>query len=253
LQLLSLEQKTCLLNVKNDQVDGYIFLEHGEIAAAVAGAVKGEEALFLLLASENVRIIFKKVPQKKISKVINKSLMSLLMEAMAQMDEKYPEPETSGTAITDLQLPDTKISEETTNQPSNGGKTMGKAEEMLDKLKDIEGFMAVGIFTPNGELAAQVNVSNMKLAEICSLANDVLLKAQKATNVMNVGRGQVIHIEAPKAHIIARCLNEADDFSQTLAGKAHIHLVMLLSKDANLAMGKIKLESIIHQVAEHFR
>jgi CheY-like chemotaxis protein len=253
LQLLSLEQKTCLLNVKNDQVDGYIFLEHGEIAAAVAGAAKGEEALFLLLACENVRIIFKKLPQKKIAKVINKPLMSLLMEAMARMDEKNPEPETTGAAVVDQQPPESEITEETINQPSNGGEIMGKAEEMLEKLKDIEGFMAVGIFTPNGELAAQINVSNMKLAEIGSLANDVLLKAQKATDVMNVGRGQVIHIEAPKAHVIARCLNEADDFSQTQAGKAHIHLVMLLSKDANLAMGKIKLESIIHQVAEHFR
>lgn len=130
---------------------------------------------------------------------------------------------------------------------------MSNLEETLNKLRDVEGFMAIGVFTPNGEMAAQVTTANLKLAEIGSLANDVLLKAQKATDVMNVGRGQVVHIEAPKAHVIARCLNEADDFSQTQAGKAHIHLILLLSKDANLAMGKIKLESIIHQVAEAFR
>ena len=130
---------------------------------------------------------------------------------------------------------------------------MGKLEDTLSKLREIEGFMAVGVFTPNGEMAAQVNTANLKLAEVGSLANDVLLKAQKATDVMNVGRGQVVHIDAPKAHIIARCLNEADDFSQSQAGKAHVHLIMLMAKDANLAMGKIKLESIIHEVAESFR
>ncbi len=65
LQLLSLEEKTCLLNVRNERIDGYIYLEQGEIAAAIAGPEKGEEALFLLLACENVRIIFKKLPQKK--------------------------------------------------------------------------------------------------------------------------------------------------------------------------------------------
>ena len=130
---------------------------------------------------------------------------------------------------------------------------MSNLDETLGKLRDIEGFMAVGVFTPNGEMAAQVTAANLKLAEIGSLANDVLLKAQKATDVMNVGRGQVVHIEAPKAHIIARCLNEAEDFSQTQAGKAHIHLIVLMSRDANLAMAKIKLDSIIHQVAEAFR
>ena len=130
---------------------------------------------------------------------------------------------------------------------------MSKIDDSLNKLRDIEGFMAVGVFTPNGELAAQVTSTNIKLAEIGSLANDVLLKAQKATDLMNVGRGQLVHVEAPKAHIIARCLNEADNFSETQSGKAHIHLVLMLTKDANLAMGKIKLESIIHEVAESFR
>lgn len=256
LQLLSIEQKTCLLNVKNDLLDGYIYLEQGEIAAAVAGATKDEEALFLLLAGENVRIIFKKLPQKKIAKTIKQSLMSLLMEGMRRMDEESNRIAARQPDLNDLELPPLPVPdkiEETTNQPNNEGEVMGKLEDTLNKLRDIEGFMAAGVFTPNGELAAQVSTANLKLAEIGSLANDVLLKAQKATDVMNVGRGQVVHIEAPKAHVIARCLNEADDFSESQAGKAHIHLVMLLSKDANLAMGKMKLESIIHQVAESFR
>ncbi|MBU1565246.1 MAG: response regulator [Proteobacteria bacterium] len=256
LQLLSLEEKTCLLNVKNDRIDGYIYLEQGEIAAAVAGTIKGEEAFYLLLACENVRIIFKKLPQKKIARVINKPLMSLLMQGMSLIDEESHRLATTQPVANDPQPPptdNTEDEEETTNQPINEGEIMSNLEETLNKMRDIEGFMAVGVFTPNGEMAAQVTTSNLKLAEIGSLANDVLLKAQKATDVMNVGRGQVVHIEAPKAHVIARCLNEADDFSQSQAGKAHIHLVLLLAKDANLAMGKIKLESIIHQVAESFR
>lgn len=130
---------------------------------------------------------------------------------------------------------------------------MGKLEDTLSRLSDIEGFMAAGVFTPNGEMASQINISNLKLAEIGSLANDVLLKAQKATDIMNVGRGTLVHVEAPKAHVIARCLNESNDFSQTQAGKAHIHMVMILGKDGNLAMAKMKLESIIQEAAEAFR
>jgi hypothetical protein len=256
LQLLSLEQKTCLLNVKNSRTDGYIYLELGEIGAAIAGNSKGEEALFKLLACENIRITFKKLPQKKIMKMIDKPLMALLVEGMSRIDEADPppdDPQPTGEA----DEPPPAVADEKTevipDQSHTGGEIMGKLEDTLGKLRDIEGFMAVGVFTPNGEMAAQVNTANLKLAEVGSLANDVLLKAQKATDVMNVGRGQVVHVEAPKAHVIARCLNEADDFSQSQAGKAHIHLIMLLAKDANLAMGKIKLESIIHEVAESFR
>lgn len=130
---------------------------------------------------------------------------------------------------------------------------MAKIEETLGRLKDVEGFMAVGIFTSNGEMAAQVNNSGIKIAEIGSLANDVLLKAQKATGMMDVGRGQTVHIEAPKAHIIAQCYNENADFSVTEAGKAHIHLVLLLAKDGNLAMAKMKLGSVIQEAAAAFR
>lgn len=113
--------------------------------------------------------------------------------------------------------------------------------------------MVVCVFTPNGEMAVQVNTSGLKLAEIGSMANDVLLKAQKATEVMNVGRGHVVHIEAPSAHIIARCYNEAEKFDENQAGKAHIHMVMLINSDGNLAMAKIKMESVMEEVAEFFR
>ena len=200
--------------------------------------------------------------------MINKPLMSLLMEGMQYVDEAEhleksavePREEIQdGERSDSTQEEESTIHEFDTNrQDSNdqlkkGDTNMAKVEESLGKLKDIDGFLAVGVFTPNGEMASEVNVSNMKLAEIGSMANDVLLKAQKATDVMNVGRGNVVHIEAPKAHVFARCLNENTDFSKTESGKAHIHVVMLLAKDANLAMGKIKLESITQEVASAFR
>ena len=257
LQLLSLEQKTCLLNVRNNHTDGYIYLEQGEIAAAIAGEIKGQEAFFKLLACDNIRITFRKLPQKKIVKMIDKPLMALLMEGMSRIDEAVQKSGVPPEPVVEVEPSPATVQEKSDvipeQQHHSGGEIIGKLEATLGKLRDIEGFMAAGVFTPNGEMAGQVNIANLKLAEVGSLANDVLLKAQKATDVMNVGRAQVVHIEAPKVHIIARCLNEADDFSQSQAGKAHIHLIMLLAKDANLAMGKIKLESLIHEVAESFR
>jgi DNA-binding response OmpR family regulator/predicted regulator of Ras-like GTPase activity (Roadblock/LC7/MglB family) len=274
LQLLSMEQKTCLLSIKFNNNRGHIFLERGDIKAAVANRIKGEEALYLMLASDDVHISFQKLPKKKIPQMINTSLMSLLIEGMRRKDEqssqlsegelnRQPEgTETKKDVKGELQqelsseiIPENvHLKNPVDKQAFNKGDfIMSKLDDALTKFNDIEGFMAAGVFTPNGEMAGEFNKSNMKLAEIGSLANDVLLKAQKATDIMNVGRGQVVHVESPEAHVIARCLNENASFSTTESGKAHIHMVVLLSKDANLAMGKMRLESVIHEVAESFR
>jgi predicted regulator of Ras-like GTPase activity (Roadblock/LC7/MglB family) len=130
---------------------------------------------------------------------------------------------------------------------------MAEMTEVLEKFKNVEGFQAAGAFSPQGEMVTAVNPAGIKLDELGALANDVLLKAQKATEIMNVGRGQVVHVEAPKAHVLARCLNEATDFAATTAGRAHVHMVVILEKDANVAMAKMKLDGIIQEIADFFR
>lgn len=280
LQLLEMEQKTCLLEVTSKEGQGFIYFNQGELYAAISGKDKGEEAVYKMLLLEDVHITFKKQPLKKIKKLIAKPLFSLLMEGLKRKDELV---NTSGEDANVVFLPPVHVAQisdssdepqertktpeapsqdnenpagtfsSAMNNPLIGDEKMAQIEEILGRLKDVEGFMAVGIFTSNGEMAAQVNTSGIKLAEVGSLANDVLLKAQKATGLMDVGRGQVVHVEAPKAHIIARCLNENVDFSATEAGKAHVHLVLILAKDANLAMAKMKLGSVIQEVAVAFR
>jgi predicted regulator of Ras-like GTPase activity (Roadblock/LC7/MglB family) len=130
---------------------------------------------------------------------------------------------------------------------------MAEMKEILEKFKSVDGFQAVGVFSPNGELVAESNVAGINLAEVGALANDVLLKAQKSTEIMHVGRGQMVHVEAPKGHVICRCLNESTDFSATTSGRAHLHMVLLLNADGNLAMGKMKAASVIQELAVFFR
>ena len=113
--------------------------------------------------------------------------------------------------------------------------------------------MAAGAFSPNGELVTELNVASVNIAVLGALANDVLLKAQKATEIMGVGRGQLVHVEAPKAHIFARCLNESTDYAVTSSGRAHVHLVIVVDREGNVAMAKMRLENIIMEIAEHFR
>jgi hypothetical protein len=70
---------------------------------------------------------------------------------------------------------------------------------------------------------------------------------------MGTGRGQQVHVEAEKAHIIVRCLNEGTDPLKSQPGKAHIHLVLILNGDASIGYAKVKVGSVIQSLAEEFR
>ncbi len=130
---------------------------------------------------------------------------------------------------------------------------MSALEDLMGRLRDVDGFVAVGAFSPQGELLAEVSGSPAKLNELGVLANDVLLKAQKATDIMGVGRGNMVHITAPKAHILTRCLNENTDFAANEPGRAHVHMVLVLQPEANVGLGKMHLEKVIQEMAPQLR
>ena len=126
----------------------------------------------------------------------------------------------------------------------------------VDKLKElssVEGFAGAGVFTPSGESLAIFAPGTGFSKEIGILANNVLMNAQKASLEMGAGRGQQVHVEGEKAHILARCLNEGTDPLKSQPGKAHVHIVVALTSDASIGLAKMRLNQIAEKVAEDFR
>ena len=259
LQLVEIERRTCLLEVKGQTGgQGLVYLDKGALYDAVFEQQSAQEALFSMLALDGVTLSLRRAPYKKFKKNIDRSLVELLMEGIRRRNATV-RSSTGGNFEDQTNEPDGPVepnvacAHAVASKHLKGDKIMATIAEVLEKFKVVDGFQAVGAFSPNGEIVAQCNVARIDLAELGALANDVLLKAQKATDMMNVGRGQLVHVEAPKAHIICRCLNEATDFAATSAGRAHVHLVLILNKDGNVAMAKMKVSSVIQEVAEFFR
>ncbi len=260
LQLIEMEQNTCLMEIMAPGGQGLLYFNKGVLCDAVFGDAKAEEAAVTMLAMEDVKISFRNLPSKKLKKRIKKNLMSLIMEGARLKDEQdalagsgNPLPqEVNGADAVKAAAPSAPDQHKKMDS-TKGDLKMADINEVLEKFKVIDGFQAVGAFSPNGEMVAECNVNGTNLAEMGALANDVLLKAQKTTEVMNVGRGQLVHVEAPKSHVICRCLNEATDFAANAAGRAHVHMVLILEKEGNVAMGKMKITSAIQELAEFFR
>jgi CheY-like chemotaxis protein/predicted regulator of Ras-like GTPase activity (Roadblock/LC7/MglB family) len=259
LQLIEMEEKTCDIEIVTDSGQGHFFFIEGNLQDATFGGLQGEEAAIVMLAIANVKIVMKELTQKEIPQRISASLMSLIMESTKRLDDgqfdedELSAEETETVDAIDADSNDRRVVPESNPQQQEGEETMTKMSEILERFKEVEGFEAVGVFSPNGEMAASVTGGTVKLDELGAIANDVLLRAQKATEVMGVGRGNMVHIQAPKAQVIARCLNEATDFAATQSGRAHIHMVLVLGQEGNLAMGKMKLDAIIQEIAPAFR
>lgn len=249
LQLLEIEGKSCGLEVINKNGRrGIFWLENGQLFDAEAGSVKGTEAALEILGWEYGNMNLRAYQSK--TRNIEESLGFCLMEAARLADEKgisvASEPEE--TTVEEI------LFEHAADPvaPKKEDTKMSNMTEILSKAKVVDGFIAIGAFSPQGELVGEVTATGTRLAEIGALANDVLLKAQKSTDIMGVGRGNLVHIEAPGAHILVRCINENTDFSVSEAGRAHIHVVMLLDKEGNLALGKMRLTSITLELAPLF-
>jgi CheY-like chemotaxis protein/predicted regulator of Ras-like GTPase activity (Roadblock/LC7/MglB family) len=96
LQLIEMEEKTCLFEVRDQKKRGLFFFNQGRLHDAVCGTLVGEEAAIEMVLWNRVRLSFKNLPAHKIAKRINSELMAILMEAARRKDEKLHEKDGRG-------------------------------------------------------------------------------------------------------------------------------------------------------------
>ena len=88
LQMIEMEQKTCLFEVETpDNPKGFFYFKGGELHHAVCGELKGAEAAIKMLQLENPTINFRKPPGRKITRGIQVNLTGLILEAARRRDE----------------------------------------------------------------------------------------------------------------------------------------------------------------------
>ncbi|GAB4335118.1 MAG: hypothetical protein Kow0089_04690 [Desulfobulbaceae bacterium] len=89
LQMIELEQKTCLCEVSSPgKPKGFFYFNNGELHHAVYGDLKGEDAAMEMIHIPSPTISFKPVPKRPIPRRINRELTGLLLEAMKKKDEE---------------------------------------------------------------------------------------------------------------------------------------------------------------------
>jgi CheY-like chemotaxis protein len=158
LQLINMEEKTCLVEVHSEeQKRGFFHFHQGELYDATFGELKGEAACYEMIAWDNVQLYLKDLPKKKTKRRIKKKILSLVLEGLRLKDEAAagdadkaqkpkPDPEkTEAFAIDELNqelenlkqeaVPDTKKQPSESPQPV---KIVGQAQvEFIGKIFKI--------------------------------------------------------------------------------------------------------------------
>jgi predicted regulator of Ras-like GTPase activity (Roadblock/LC7/MglB family) len=115
--------------------------------------------------------------------------------------------------------------------------------EAVKGVRDIEGFVGAAVLAPGGERLTILARHSHHLESVRELANALLLSAQEMARALGIGRGQLAHVEGEQAHILVSCLNEG-------AGRAHVHLVLILTSDAPIGLAKLRMSAVADQLAD---
>lgn len=92
LQLVEMEQKTCLLEVRcGEKKGGYFYFNEGILYNALYNDMEGEDVALNMIGWNQVNFRFKSLPKEDIKRRINRDLMSLIMEGTRLKDEKTAE------------------------------------------------------------------------------------------------------------------------------------------------------------------
>lgn len=88
LQMIEMEEKTCLLEVHSPgKGKGLFYFQKGILHNALYGDLKEEEAAYELIAIDKAEIRFRNLPKKKFARRIKQELMGLIMEATRRKKE----------------------------------------------------------------------------------------------------------------------------------------------------------------------
>jgi predicted regulator of Ras-like GTPase activity (Roadblock/LC7/MglB family) len=126
-------------------------------------------------------------------------------------------------------------------------------QKKLARLAEIDGFLGAALFSAEGRLLAKCEPFGLDLKLVATLANTVLVNAQKVSIDMGFGRSQFTYFHTEKAMVLLRCLNEGRNPLRAEPGKCHIHLVLLVDNPESLGIAKLEISRVIESLAEDFR
>ncbi len=186
LQLIEMEQKTCLLEVHSEKKQkGLFYFNKGKLFDAICDKNQGDEAAVKMIAWDKVAMTFKNLQGREIKKRITTELMSLLMEGMRRKDEKYE----NDTTIT-----------------TKRGKKMVINKDSIQSLIDQPGFICAAVYTGDSMPLLFEGSDTIDSEKFSGFAIELYKRAKAFSDGLDLGEGEFVEIQTDKSIFVHTCI-----------------------------------------------
>lgn len=222
------EGKQACLRVRHGEKEAVVFFDGGQVVHASLDSKEGEEVIYELLTWEEGTFEMEQnmLPPKH---TITSHWQSILLDGIRRVDEQ-------GLSLIKTQ---TIRSKEEKNKQEV---IIMAIEEKLERFKEIEGFMGVGVFSKEGELLAAGKDSMLEMDMVGALVANMVGNAQKTSEELGLGGSDEIDIVTKEgANIFVRCYsNEKVNFS----------LILICEKGAQIGIIRLRLNQVLPTLVE---
>ena len=249
LQLIEIEQKTGLLEIKSgDNPKGFFYFNKGVLYDAAIGKLRGVDAALKIILFESSKISFKKPPKKKIKQRIHTNLSDLVFQAMS-FNKESASSETARKQEDDgktLQS-DKKDYEEknlnilTQTDPVPQTHSTSAFYYYLNELKKIKGYMASGIMNAKGEIeGGDTSDKHIVLAEMSAVFHALFRFIKTINHKIGAGSTKELFCNASAGMILVAF--SPSDFNTS------IYTFAIFKSGSNRTLVKLALDKIIYKI-----
>jgi DNA-binding response OmpR family regulator len=232
MQIINMEQKTSALQIDIDDKIGTIYFIEGEIRHAEYDGLVGEDAVSKLITLDEGIISVKNI-KGKVKRTVEIPFVQYLMNMMKIIDESRRDRKT--------RLEQPKKMKKKSKIVKNKEEAMA-IEEILKTLKEVNGYLGAGIFTPQGEiLGGSTEISGIHFEEAGSVIHDTLSNSKSVSKNVGFGSLDMLQLYSEMGIIFAKCYDD---------GKLHFHTILVIKNDGNVAMAKLKLNKTVEALKE---
>ena len=113
-------------------------------------------------------------------------------------------------------------------------------ESIFDDIKQINGYLGVGISQYTGELLLfnQAN-ETINLEETSVIFNDVFRNSHTLSKKLSLGKTEIMELTTETSKILMACSGET--------ASIHLHIFAIFKKDGNVALSKMILPKILNK------
>ncbi len=123
---------------------------------------------------------------------------------------------------------------------------MNNIESKLEKLEQVDGFIAAGAVDVEGKLMAHYTpVKKIKWDDICDISDKVLTRTQMLAGTIGIGTPLFVQITSSGGHILSQCLSDISDSN----GSSINRVILFLDTEGNTALGKVKLRALVKEMS----